>query len=124
MGSQLIEQPDVTAIFVANDQMALGLLRALHERGHDVPGDISLVGFDDIPESEFFTPPLTTVRQDFNEMGQRALHLLLEEISTGERMSTRATVPDLARGARERRAHRAEHTPSVSAHIVRSRRAA
>ena len=72
--------PDVTAIFVANDQMALGLLRALHEPGRDVPGDVSIVGFDDIPESAYFTPPLTTVRQDFNEMGRRGLHLLLEEI--------------------------------------------
>jgi DNA-binding LacI/PurR family transcriptional regulator len=93
VGGKLIELPDVTAIFVANDQMALGLLRALHERGRQVPGDISLVGFDDIPESEFFTPPLTTVRQDFNEMGRRALHLLLAEISAGARSSTRATVP-------------------------------
>src|SRR4051794_2433291 len=92
VGSRLIELPEVTAIFVANDQMALGLLRVLHERGRDVPGDISLVGFDDIPESEFFTPPLTTVRQDFNEMGQRALHLLLEQISNGDRSSARATV--------------------------------
>ena len=48
--------PDVTAIFVANDQMALGLLRALHELGRDVPGDVSVVGFDDIPEAAFFTP--------------------------------------------------------------------
>jgi DNA-binding LacI/PurR family transcriptional regulator len=43
-----------------------------------------VVGFDDIPEAEFFTPPLTTVRQDFNEMGRRGLHVLLEEISGGE----------------------------------------
>ena len=52
-----------------------------------------MVGFDDIPEAEFFTPPLTTVRQDFNEMGRRALHLLLAEISTGTRSRTRAIVP-------------------------------
>ena len=93
LGRQLLELPDVTAIFVANDQMALGLLRALHERGRDVPRDVSVVGFDDIPEAEYFTPPLTTVRQDFNEMGRRGLHLLLEEIATGKRSRTRATVP-------------------------------
>ena len=60
-------------MFVANDQMALGLLRALHERGRRVPDEISVVGFDDIPEAPYFTPPLTTVRQDFIEMGRRAL---------------------------------------------------
>ena len=78
LGQQLAADPDVTAIFVANDQMALGLLRALHERGRAVPGEVSIVGFDDIPEAAYFTPPLTTVRQDFNEMGRRGLHLLLE----------------------------------------------
>jgi DNA-binding LacI/PurR family transcriptional regulator len=67
---------------VANDQMALGLLRLLHETGRDVPGSVSVVGFDDIPEAEFFTPPLTTVRQDFNEMGRRGLRLLLETIES------------------------------------------
>ena len=50
-----------------------------------MPGDISVVGFDDIPEAAYFTPPLTTVRQDFNEMGRRGLHLLLEEIEGGGR---------------------------------------
>ena len=93
LGRELLDQPDVTAIFVANDQMALGLLRVLHELGKDVPGDVSVVGFDDIPESEFFTPPLTTVRQDFNEMGRRSLHLLLAEIESGRRSNARATVP-------------------------------
>ena len=93
LGRRLAEDPDVTAIFVANDQMALGLLRALHEQGREVPGDVSVVGFDDIPEAEFFTPPLTTVRQDFNEMGRRSLHLLLDQIAAGERSLTRETVP-------------------------------
>ena len=93
LGQKLLDLPDVTAIFVANDQMALGLLRVLHERGCDVPGDVSIVGFDDIPESAYFSPPLTTVRQDFNEMGRRGLHLLLEEIAAGKRSTGRATVP-------------------------------
>jgi ABC-type sugar transport system substrate-binding protein len=56
---------DVTAIFAANDQMALGVMRALHEIGRDIPGDISIVGFDDMAEARSFWPPLTTVRQDF-----------------------------------------------------------
>jgi DNA-binding LacI/PurR family transcriptional regulator len=58
------------AVFVANDQMALGLLHALREAGLDVPGDVSVVGFDDLPEAGFFAPPLTTVRQDFAELGR------------------------------------------------------
>src|SRR5262245_4840686 len=65
LGQQLAEDREVTAIFAANDQMALGILRALHERGRRIPGDVSLVGFDDIPEAQYFTPPLTTVRQNF-----------------------------------------------------------
>jgi DNA-binding LacI/PurR family transcriptional regulator len=92
-GRQVLKLPDAAAIFVANDQMALGLLRRLHEEGREVPGDVSIVGFDDIPEAEYFTPPLTTVRQDFNEMGRRGLHLLLEEIAVGKRSTGRATVP-------------------------------
>ncbi|HEX5780705.1 MAG TPA: LacI family DNA-binding transcriptional regulator [Solirubrobacteraceae bacterium] len=84
---------DVTAVFVANDQMALGVLRSLHEAGRRIPADISVVGFDDIPEAEYFTPPLTTVRQNFNEMGRRSLLLLLEQIESGTRAPVRETVP-------------------------------
>ncbi len=72
--------PDVSAVLVSNDQMALGLLRALHERGLSVPDDVSVVGFDDIPEAEFFTPPLTTVRQHFTEVGRQALAALLAAV--------------------------------------------
>jgi len=68
---------DVTAVFLANDQMALGLLAALHEEGIEVPGDVSVVGFDDLPEAPYFTPPLTTVRQDFAELGRRGVALVL-----------------------------------------------
>jgi DNA-binding LacI/PurR family transcriptional regulator len=93
LGRRLLDVPDVTALFVANDQMALGVLRVLYEHGREVPRDVSIVGFDDIPEAEFFTPPLTTVRQDFAEMGRRGLHLLLDEIAAGERSRTRVTVP-------------------------------
>jgi DNA-binding LacI/PurR family transcriptional regulator len=72
--------PDVTAIFVANDQMALGALRALDEAGRRVPADVSIVGFDAIPESEFLTPPLTTIRQDFVAIGRRAFEALRHRI--------------------------------------------
>lgn len=70
----------LTAVFVANDQMALGVLRALREAGVRTPQDVAVVGFDDIPESEFFAPPLTTVRQDFSTVGKRGIALLLESI--------------------------------------------
>jgi DNA-binding LacI/PurR family transcriptional regulator len=53
------------------------VLRALHEAGRAIPHDVSVVGFDDIPEAPFFMPPLTTVRQDFDEMGRRGVGLLL-----------------------------------------------
>jgi DNA-binding LacI/PurR family transcriptional regulator len=93
LGRRLATVRDVTAIFAANDQMALGILRALHETGREVPGEVSVVGFDDIPEARFFTPPLTTVRQDFNEVGRQSLMLLLDEIGATQRSSERVVVP-------------------------------
>lgn len=79
-GLQLAADPSCTAVFASNDQMALGLLRAFHERGLAVPGRISVVGFDDIPESRNFLPPLTTVHQDFAEMGRRCVQMVLRQI--------------------------------------------
>jgi DNA-binding LacI/PurR family transcriptional regulator len=83
LGRQLAHEPELTALFVANDQMALGVLRALHEAGRNVPGDVSVVGFDDIPEAPYFLPPLTTVRQDFDEVGARSLRVLVGMIEAG-----------------------------------------
>jgi DNA-binding LacI/PurR family transcriptional regulator len=77
LGCQLAASSEVTAVFCANDQMALGLLRALAEHGRRVPDDVSVIGFDDIPESAYYLPPLTTVRQDFGVLGRRALDRLL-----------------------------------------------
>jgi DNA-binding LacI/PurR family transcriptional regulator len=95
LGQTLLEIPELTAVLVANDQMALGLLRRLHEAGREVPRDLSVVGFDDIPEAAYFTPPLTTVRQDFAELGRRCLHILLSRIE-GEAGPTRVVVaPEL-----------------------------
>ena len=73
-----------TAVFSANDQMALGLIHAFRAAGLDVPRDVSVVGFDDIPESAHFWPPLTTVRQDFGSLGARCVAMLLDAISRGE----------------------------------------
>lgn len=79
-GRELLRFRDFTAIFSSNDQMALGLLHAIREAGLDCPRDISVVGFDDIPEAAHFAPPLTTVRQDFAEIGRRCVALLLGQI--------------------------------------------
>lgn len=76
-GRLLARTRGVSAVFVANDQMALGLLHAYRERGIAVPGDVAVVGYDDIPESEYFAPPLTTVRQDFGAVGRASIELLL-----------------------------------------------
>ncbi|MEV0643907.1 LacI family DNA-binding transcriptional regulator [Phytomonospora sp. NPDC050363] len=96
-GAALAAQPGVTAVFVANDQMSLGLLRALHEQGIRVPDDISIVGFDDIPEAEFMLPPLTTVRQDFDEVGRRSMATLLRLLdgAAGEGEVAAQVVPTL-----------------------------
>ncbi|TDW94919.1 LacI family transcriptional regulator [Kribbella pratensis] len=79
-GCRLAADEAVTAIFAANDQMALGLLRALHEHGRTVPEDMSVVGFDDMEEAAHFWPPLTTVRQTFADIGSRSVDTLLAEI--------------------------------------------
>jgi LacI family transcriptional regulator len=66
-----------TALVVGNDQMALGALHGLREHGLSVPDDVSVIGFDDVPESAFFSPPLTTVRQDFMSLGQQSAEYLI-----------------------------------------------
>jgi len=85
--------PAVTAVFAANDQMALGLMRALHERGLSIPGDVSVVGFDDMGEAQAFWPPLTTVHQDFAEIGRRSIQALLHEIEDASRDVGTTIVP-------------------------------
>ncbi|MFF8974846.1 LacI family DNA-binding transcriptional regulator [Streptomyces sp. NPDC014995] len=70
----------VTAVFAANDDMAIGLIRALREAGLRVPGDVSVVGFDDIPVSAYVSPPLTTVRQPFDAVAREGLRLLVQAI--------------------------------------------
>jgi len=92
LGAQLAARPEVTAIFVANDQMALGALRALDEAGRRVPDEVSIVGFDAIPEGEFFTPPLTTIRQDFIQIGRRGFELLRRRIEEGESPATHEVI--------------------------------
>lgn len=80
-GLSLAREPGVTAVFAANDQMALGVMRAFVEQGLTIPDDVSVVGFDDIPLAAYFDPPLTTVRLPAFELGQAAGHALLERIA-------------------------------------------
>jgi DNA-binding LacI/PurR family transcriptional regulator len=80
LGRRLAEDRGVTAIFAANDEMALGAMRAVFEAGREVPGDVSIIGFDDVPFARYLTPSLTTVRQDFKEIGERSVAMLLEAI--------------------------------------------
>jgi DNA-binding LacI/PurR family transcriptional regulator len=79
-GLRLVADPEVSAVFVANDQMAMGVLLACAESGRRIPQDISVVGFDDTPESEYCIPPLTTIRQDFTALGREAVQTLLHQI--------------------------------------------
>ncbi len=93
IGAALAEDPSVTAVFAANDQMALGVIRALHEARRDVPGDVSVVGFDDMPEAANFWPPLTTVRQRFERVGEEAMSALIADIEGDGAAHTRTLVP-------------------------------
>lgn len=94
-GLELLRYRDFTAVFCGNDQMALGFLHACRESGLDVPGDISVVGFDDIPEAAHFAPPLTTVRQNFAEIGRRSIELLLGELQGDTDLSHEPVRPEL-----------------------------
>lgn len=93
-GKQVIESGS-TAVFCANDHMALGLIHALHDAGKNVPDDISVVGFDDTPESAHLLPPLTTVRQDFAELGRRSVEFLISKIEEEELPQPESIVPEL-----------------------------
>lgn len=81
-GVALAADPSVTAIFASNDQMALGVMRAMHEAGRTVPASCSVVGFDDMRESDAFWPPLTTVHQDFGQVGRLCIEKLLAQIDS------------------------------------------
>ncbi|MEU0839430.1 LacI family DNA-binding transcriptional regulator [Streptomyces sp. NPDC005962] len=81
-GRRLARDPSVTAVLCGNDDLALGVIRALHEAGRAVPDEVSVAGFDDAPHSAFLTPALTTVRLDFTGLGRAAfgrLYGLLED---------------------------------------------
>lgn len=91
-GLRLADDATCTAVFSANDQMALGLLSAFHERGLVVPDDVSVVGFDDLPDTNAYSPPLTTVHQDFAEVGRRCVELVVRQIGAGRSLPGRTLV--------------------------------
>jgi DNA-binding LacI/PurR family transcriptional regulator len=91
-GQMLARMPEVTAIFAANDHLALGILRAMYERDRRVPDDVSVVGFDDVPEAAYFIPPLTTVRPDFDAVARETLDMLLAQLADDEVGQTHRTV--------------------------------
>ncbi len=86
-GQALAHRDDVTAVFAANDQMALGVMRGMHEAGRSIPGDVSVVGFDDMEEAGSFWPPLTTIRQDFMTVGRLSIRKLLDKVAGGSAAS-------------------------------------
>lgn len=94
-GLAFADTRQATAVFVANDQMALGFMRALQERGLKVPEDVSVVGFDDQPEAAYFLPPLTSIRQDFQGLGRRCMQLLLSIIEERPFQASAFVAPEL-----------------------------
>ncbi|MFF5078449.1 LacI family DNA-binding transcriptional regulator [Actinoplanes sp. NPDC000266] len=81
-GRRLAADPAMTAVFVANDEMAIGVIRALHDAGRRVPGDVSVVGMDDIPSARFLNPALTTIVQDFDAVSEEGVAMLIQEITS------------------------------------------
>ena len=89
---KLAVEPD-SAVFVGNDQMAIGLVSGLRERHLNVPQDVSVVGFDDIPEAGFLHPPLTTIRQDFAALGQMMMQKVLVALEESDVATTDTPLP-------------------------------
>lgn len=97
-GLRIADDPSITAVFCSNDGLAHAALRALHDRGVDVPADVSLIGWDNQPFTEFTLPALTTVEPGHEELGRRAFKLLLERMSSpGEDVADTTAAPTLVR---------------------------
>ncbi len=84
--------PEMDAVFISNDQMALGAMKVARQMGRQIPNDLAIVGFDDIPESPYFTPSLTTVRQDVAEMGREGVRQLLTLLDDAENLESPSAV--------------------------------
>lgn len=95
IGLELARRDDVTAVLCGNDELALGLIRALHECGRQVPQDISVVGFDGHPLGALSIPSLTTVEQDFVDLGRRAFTQIASLLGEGTAPQTSTSTPRL-----------------------------
>lgn len=94
MMKELLELPErPTAVFVANDSLAIGCYKAVHENGLAIPEDISVVGYNDIPAAKYLVPPLTTVHLYMDFMGEQAVLVLAERILTGREISIQTLIP-------------------------------
>jgi DNA-binding LacI/PurR family transcriptional regulator len=93
LGQQLSAIEPGTAVFAANDHMALGLVSALKARGLRVPEDVSVVGFDDVPEAAYLDPPLTTVRQDFASLGSLIMQKVLVSVEEPDSLAETTSLP-------------------------------
>jgi DNA-binding LacI/PurR family transcriptional regulator len=92
-GIALARDPDVTAVLAFNDELATGVMRAMLDSGRRVPADVSVVGFDDTPVAVYGQPSLTTVAQDFVELGRDAFRLLHAQLELGNRREVRSAHP-------------------------------
>lgn len=118
---ELLRDPDVTAVFAANDDMAVGAIRAFTEVGLKVPGDISVAGFDDIPLAPYLNPPLTTVAAQHGDHARRGLDALVKAIegrSTGPRETQNESYELVIRGSTGISTGR---TPRATSHSTRTK---
>ena len=83
-GNLLARRGDYTALFAMADVMAIGAIRALNDAGRAVPGDVSVVGFDGLTIGEYFSPRLTTIRQNVEELARQSVRLLMENMETSQ----------------------------------------
>jgi LacI family transcriptional regulator len=90
---KLVKEEKVTAIFVASDSMAVGVIRALYDLEIKIPDDISVIGFDDIPTAEYLIPPLTTVRVYTEYMGSAAVERVLTKIKSTIKIPQKTIIP-------------------------------
>jgi DNA-binding LacI/PurR family transcriptional regulator len=117
-GRRLVLDRAMTAVFAANDDMAIGLIRALAEGGRRVPQDVSVIGFDDIPSAAYVNPPLSTIAQEFDSIAVRALKRLMTQVrdrdgpdvdvvddSTPARLIIRESTSAILTGARQTSVH-------------------
>ncbi len=86
---------DFDGIFAASDNIAMGAINALQQQGYRVPEDVSVVGFDDIPIAPFFSPPLTTIRQNIHAGGKLLVEKILKQINGDETVTSQMLATEL-----------------------------